>query len=121
MNDMTELLPHVKLRFNIEHPSIEECYVYGYECGKAEISEEENPYRAGSIENEHWLEGWWAGFYNDEPLFKLDDVEKIENDLAANDQLFSDSMKGFIIKVIEITCVIAVSAAVGYQMMELVA
>ncbi len=67
MNDTTELLPHIKLRFNIEHPSFEECYSYGYECALAEVEEDENPFREGSIEHEQWQEGWWAGFYGEKP------------------------------------------------------
>jgi len=41
MNDILALLPHLKLRFNIEHPGFEDCYAYGYECAVAEINEEE--------------------------------------------------------------------------------
>ena len=61
MNDITALLPHIKLRFNIDHPSYEECYIFGYECAVSEVAEEENPIPEGSQEAEQWLEGWWAG------------------------------------------------------------
>ncbi|MDI1352997.1 MAG: transmission trait enhancer LetE, partial [bacterium] len=69
MNDTTALLPHIKLRFNIEHPTYEESYMFGYECALSEVAEEDNPFRAGSPESEQWLEGWWAGAYEEKPLF----------------------------------------------------
>lgn len=127
MNDMTALLPHIKLRFNIEHPSFEECYTYGYECAMAEVSEEENPFRPGSKESEYWLEGWWAGFYQEEPLFDLATVDgninlaTAEQPEAANDHVYYESLGSFFTKVMEISGLLAVSAAVGYQVIDLVA
>lgn len=123
MNDMTTLLPHIKLRFNIEHPSFEECYAYGYECATAEGTEEANPYRIGSKESDQWLEGWWAGFYGEEPLYTLGqcDDDQTTIDPAANDHTYNENMGNFIALVLEITGIIAVSAVVGYQVIELVA
>lgn len=125
MNNITSLLPHLKLHFNIDHPSLEECYVFGYECASADISEEENPFRTGSQESEHWLEGWWAGFYGEEPRYQLSDFSEIssskEQHCAANDQLYNENVSNIIALVLEITGIIAVSAAVGYQVIELVA
>ena len=124
MNDMTALLPHIKLRFNIEHPSFEECYAYGYECALAEINEIANPYHMDSKESEQWLEGWWAGFYGEKPLYELaDDVEplKISQHEAANESVYSEAMICFFAKVMEITGMLAVSAIVGYQVIDLVA
>ena len=122
MNDTARLLPYLKLRFNVDHPSFEECYVYGYECALAEISEGENPYPQGSKLNEQWLEGWWAGFYGDRPLFEVEQIEaeSFEFD-AANDQAFQEKTDNFLLKFLEISGVIVVSAFVGYQLIELVA
>ena len=72
MNELTDVVPHIKFRFHVEHPTLEECYSYGYECARADVAEEESPYGAGSHEHEQWLEGWWAGFYEDQPLFTFD-------------------------------------------------
>ena len=123
MNDTTALLPHIKLRFNIEHPSYEECYLFGYECATAEVAEEDNPFREGSQEAEQWLEGWWAGFYGEEPLFTMNDLADEENEphreTAANDQQYHKS--SFLTLVFEISGAIAASAIVGYQLLELVA
>lgn len=125
MNDTTALLPHIKLRFNIEHPSFEDCYAYGYECALAEINEKENPYILDSEESEQWLEGWWAGFYGEKPLYELvDDNENqsvINQHVAANDGVYYQSMVCFFAKVMEVTGVLAVSALVGYQLIDLVA
>lgn len=125
MNDMTSLLPHIKLRFNIEHPSFEECYAHGYECAQGEISEAENPYRLNSKESDHWLEGWWAGFYGEQPLHEVtvSDAEEAKTipTEAANDHSFHHYLDSFLVKVMEVSGVIAVSAAVGYQVIDLVA
>lgn len=121
MNDTTALLPHIKLRFNIEHPSYEECYLFGYECALAEVTEEDNPFREGSQEAEQWLEGWWAGVYGEKPLFDMNHNEVEErNDIAANDHLYHQK-HSFLSLVLEISGAIAASAIVGYQLLELVA
>lgn len=128
MNDTDELLPHVKLRFNIDHPSVEECYAHGYEAAHLDIMEEENPFREGTIEHEHWMEGWWAGFYGEKPLFEIADSNdlslKTDHDAANDksyhvlDQLMSSS---FFATMLRITGAIAATAVVGYQVLELVA
>lgn len=125
MNDTTELLPHIKLRFNIEHPTLEECYAYGYECARVEINEEDNPYRIGSQESEHWIEGWWAGFYGEDVVTVATDTLNIDTviypTVANDDHYHHDKIENFFIKFLEISGIIAVSAIVGYQMIEMVA
>lgn len=123
MNDITALLPHIKLRFNIEHPSYEESYALGYECAQSYVAEEDNPYPKGSQEAEHWLEGWWDALSGADPLFDLSLVEMDDvsaEDLAANDQQYCQK-HSFLSLVIEISGAIAASAIVGYQLFELVA
>ncbi|RUR29381.1 transmission trait enhancer LetE [Legionella qingyii] len=124
MNDITALLPHIKLRFNIEHPSYEDSYAFGYECALAEVAEQDNPFREGTQQAEHWLEGWWDAIEGEEPLFELNALEKEELTTgeggAANDQEYGHK-HGFLSLVIEISGAIAASAIVGYQLFELVA
>lgn len=123
MNDTTAVLPHIKLRFNIEHPSYEECYLFGYECALADIEEEENPFPEGSNEADQWLEGWWAGVYGEKPLFNLNQLaveEELVKDKASNDQHYFRK-HSFLSLVLEISGAIAASAIVGYQLFELVA
>ena len=124
MNDTTALLPDLKLRFNIDHPSYEECYIFGYECAVLEVDEEENPFKAGSHQAEQWLEGWWAGVFGEEPLFDIGNEvvnETLVNKaLASNDQQYCQK-HSFLSLVFEISGAIAASAIVGYQLLELVA
>lgn len=125
MTTTTSLLPDIKLRFNIEHPSFEECYAYGYACAEAGIAEDANPYRASSKASEQWIEGWWAGFYGEEPLYALTtdgDEETLFHD-AANDATYIEhrSMTDFWVKVLEVTGMVAVSAMVSYQLIDLLA
>lgn len=125
MNDTTTLLSMLKLKLNIEHPSVEESYVYGYEAAKAGIEEEDNPFTAKTREHAHWSDGWWAGFYGEEPLFSLNASDQEHATGApisvANDHTYHDSMGGLFVRVLEITSVIGVAALVGYQVLELVA
>lgn len=123
MSDYTSILPHLKFRFNIEHPSLEECYVYGYECACAGVVEAEDPYQAGSRESDEWLEGWWAGFYGNEPVFN-ENADVLSDDFAfdaVNDDAFHEARDSYLTKVLEIVGVIAVSAILGYQVIDLVA
>ncbi len=123
MNDTLALLPHIKLRFNIDHPSYEECYIFGYECGVSEVPEEENPFPAGSPEAEQWLEGWWAGVFGEKPLFNMSDLDSGNNIMlqaAANDSIYCHK-HSFLSLVFEISGALAASAIVGYQLFELVA
>lgn len=120
MSDPVTLLPYLKLHLNVNCPTVEECYVHGYESALAEIDESENPYPVGTRSHEHWQEGWWAGFYGDAPCFDLNDLNAHEEN-AANDQAFQENSESFFIKLLEISGMIVVSAFVGYQLIELVA
>jgi len=123
MSDTMLLLPHIKLRFNIEHPTFEESYVYGYECARADVPEEENPFTPGSSESDQWLEGWWAGFYGEEPTFILADHQDAaaNYDSSANDHVYHDQQESLFVKFLEISGVLVMSAIVSYQLIELVA
>lgn len=121
MNETT-MLPDIKLRFNIDHPSIEEAYVFGYECAVAELSEEDNPFPLNSVESDHWLDGWWAGFYDEKPAFVIEgDYEILHEPASVNDHDYQEHHEHFFIRLLEISGVLVVSAFVGYQLIELVA
>ncbi len=124
MNDITALLPHIKLQFNIEHPTYEDSYAFGYECAMADIAEEDNPFGNGTQQAKHWLEGWWDAIEGEEPLFELNALDReelsVSEESAANDQEYCHK-HGFLSLVIEISGAIAASAIVGYQLFELVA
>ncbi len=123
------LLPHIRLQFHIDHPSYEEAYCFGYESALAEFEEQDNPFREGSQEAVQWMEGWWAGFYGEKPLFDAHSVDQPETyqdrmllpkNQAANDQRYGRK-HSILFLVFEISTAIAASAAVGYQLLELVA
>lgn len=126
MKDTTTVLPHVRLDFNINHPALEECYVDGYACATSELDENENPFQADSVEARQWIEGWWAGFYGEEPLFDLTKLPEAEasviTDEAVNDDnFFSPKVNLLLLRFLEISGALAVSAIIGYQLIELVA
>ena len=122
MNSSDSFLPYVKLQLNIEHQSLEDCYAHGYECALADTKEEDNPYPIGSRESEYWSDGWWASFYGEEPLFAVaTNTETDAEEPAANDYTYYDNLGLFVARVLEATGVLAVSAAVGYQVLDLVA
>jgi hypothetical protein len=125
MND-SNLLPYIKLRFNIDHPSIEECYSYGYECARESLAEDANPFPEGSRASDEWLNGWWDGLYGVEPCFELYSEDVAVEDpsvqkIPANDNYYQDKLDSFFVKLLEISGVLAVSAFVGYQLIDLVA
>ena len=125
MKDTNAMLPHLKLRFNIEHPTIEESYHFGYECALAELDIEENPFLEGTLSYDHWQEGWWAGFYGEKPLFEFaeysDEVKPLDVDAAANDADYYQDKTTIVRKWLKITGALAASAIVGYQVIDMVA
>lgn len=117
-----EELSYVNLRFHVEHPDFEACYAEGYESAVSGRTERENPFALGTKESDQWLDGWWAGFYGEPPIYELSDYLTSGSDEAANDEAYPvKGQEGFFTKVLEITGVIAVSAIVGYQIIDLVA
>ena len=124
MNDTTALLPDIKLRFNIEHPSYEDSYALGYQSAMAYSPEEENPFRDGSQAAADWLEGWWDATSGAEPLFDLSPWNESEalvvEEIAANDKQYS-AKTSLLTLVIEVSGALAASALVGYQLFEMVA
>ncbi|OGV27245.1 MAG: hypothetical protein A3F18_01090 [Legionellales bacterium RIFCSPHIGHO2_12_FULL_37_14] len=115
MSTIEDVLPDIALRFNIEHPSYEECYAYGYACAVASLDLEVNPYASGTKLAGQWEEGWWDGFYGHDPLFTLD---WLNAPVAANDQVYSSST---LLTLLKITGTLAASVFVGYQLFEWVA
>jgi hypothetical protein len=50
-------------------PAYETAWMAGYEAAQAEMPESENPFQRQDDEYKAWHEGWWAGFYNEAPLY----------------------------------------------------
>lgn len=127
MTYTTTILPHVRLQFAIDNPSLEECYAYGYQAATAELSEDENPYGEGSLEFEQWQEGWWASLYGENPMYEVPPLAESESELisldtsAANDRWFIPRSGSLISRFARVTSAIAATAIVGYQVIDLVA
>ncbi len=125
-----DILPHVRLQFHVKYPLLEDCYLDGYECATNDADESENPYKMCTLESDMWLDGWWAGFYEEQKLFLIDGADDSAefNDfspIAANDISF-DPMSEHINSETTITKVAKVAAAVaatflGYQVIDLIA
>lgn len=60
-----------KLQLSIDVPNLEEVWLEGYESAQFDQAETSNPYSKNSSEFQFWCDGWWAGFYGEEPLFNL--------------------------------------------------
>lgn len=121
MSKMINLLPDIRLRFNIDHPSLEECYVYGYECALAEVGEEENPYPEWGQEHAQWSEGWWAGFYSERPLFELNEQGQVLNTDEVQTLIdmnnIEQRLRGYVpVHGLKIICVIGATVLLSYQL-----
>lgn len=123
MDKIETLLPYVKLKFNIEYPMLDECYQFGYECAEAKIEEEQNPFEPGTAEYDYWTDGWWDAFYGAEQHLTPALVAGVNiQDAAANDSIFGTAKnKIFLKRFFKITMVLAASALLSYQVLDLVA
>lgn len=129
MKTTEDMLPYVRLRFNIENPSYEDCYLEGYDSSKSDIDESYNPYEAMSAEAEQWSQGWWDQFYGEEPLFQYNTIQdsELETARASNDASFYEDAKTNIsIRRSRMTLVAKVAAMVAasflsYQVIDLIA
>jgi hypothetical protein len=84
MNVQNNVLPEARLIFEIQCPSLEECWVDGYETAMANGLEDCNPYAKASSEYQHWNDGWWSGFYGESPINTYQDHQEISQDCPAN-------------------------------------
>ncbi len=78
-----QIQAHLKLHIEHQFPNLEDCYSEGYENSLNSIGEEQNPYTPGTTEHQQYSDGWWAGFYGEEPLYGTSSVA-IEQTEAAN-------------------------------------
>ncbi len=64
-----QLLPHARLLFTAQAPSIEDCWCQGYQGFIMDEAESGNPYQKTSSEHQAWNDGWWNACLGEEPLF----------------------------------------------------
>lgn len=124
------LLPHLRLKLNLEHLNYESCYCDGYIAASEEHDVDDCPFEENSQQHKYWLEGWWAGFYGEAPLFDLElerhvetitqEAESTQVDVegAANDPFFTGVSFS---QVARIAGALAATALIGYQVLELIA
>lgn len=121
MNAMEDVLPYVRLKFNIDNIDLDECYADGYEQALHQKEESDNPFEEGSLEAEHWSQGWWDGFYAHQPLHDIVNEAssaKIAPEPAVNDAHFT--YEPILYRILKISGALFASAIIGYQIFDLV-
>lgn len=113
MKSLDAVLPDLKLRFNLSHPTYEECYAYGYACALASVALDDNPYQPGTRLWEQWDEGWQDGFYGQAPLFELD---WLTTEAAMNEPFYT--AHPYVMTFLKITGTLAASLLLGYQLFD---
>ena len=113
MSDLMRVLPDIKLKFHIDYPSFEECYVSGYQAALETFREEDNPYAENTNEHRYWQDGWWDAYYNEEPLFSITQPDR--------EELTTIQTHPWTYPLLKITGFLGVTALVGYQLLDLVA
>ena len=131
-NTTAELLPHVKFLFEIDNPSLEECYRHGFLMSNDGADESENPFEGrGKQESELWSQGWWDSFYGEEPMFALEpalatslytNAQKIHwsEEAAVNEEAFEPVKPSTITTVAKLAAAVA-GAFLSYQVIDLIA
>ena len=127
MNSKNDVMPHLRLLLNIKHPVLEDCWMEGFESAQVMLSEEDNPYKKDTVEYFHWLEGWWSGFYGEEPIHEIYDAEALESvpaivnvpiKRAANEDKWQfPRMKTWFSRVATIAAITA-TVAVAYELID---
>lgn len=134
MNESTtaEILPHVKFLFEIDNPSLEECYRHGFLMSQQGVDEEENPFSdRATRESEYWAQGWWDALYGEQPIFSLEpalstrlytNAQRIHwaEESAINEEDFEVEKPSTMTTVAKLAAVIA-GAFLSYQVMDLIA
>lgn len=129
MNGQDDILPYLRLMLNIHHPGLEECWIEGYTSAKAEQDEEDNPYQPSTSEYEHWLQGWWEGFYGNEAWREISSYHLENNDKHAMQiaqekvsklRRLSNNIRKKANCLIKISSVIAAMFLVSYQLYDFI-
>ncbi len=71
MSQDNDILACSRLQLHLDKPDFEEVWLHGYESAFSNEDESVNPYHLGTREYQQWQDGWWAGFYEEDPLFSL--------------------------------------------------
>lgn len=129
MEKLSDALPHLRLQLNTKCPKLEDCWMDGYEAAQAGVEEDDNPFESDSNEHEHWCQGWWAGFYAEEPMYQavgdLDNATKLTTQVvgsgkqAANESLWTNpKVRLWVTRAAKVAAIVAVSVAC-YELADL--
>ena len=133
MHNTNDILPYLRLKLNVEHPDLEDCWREGYDSALKGISSDSNPFKPHSREYEYWEEGWWAGLYEEVPLFESDVSDVVSSKIpgtlaqvssgeAANEEKWWEpEMRKWAFRLTKIVATLAATAVVGYQLLDMVA
>ncbi len=75
-----ELETYLRFLKSIQKPDLEGVWLDGRDCAEHQLSLRDNPYSKDSKEHLYWNEGWWAGFYEEEPLSLLSESTSVVTD-----------------------------------------
>lgn len=118
-NEEHQILSHLRLQLNVNTPDFEECWVEGYLCAQANQSEQANPFDSYTSEAAQWSEGWWAGFYGEEPLYDIEAIKMsaLPSGEAANEpQWIKRSLQKWVERVGAVAATVAATALIGIMM-----
>lgn len=120
MNEQ-QALASAKLILNTQLFDLEDTWSQGYEASQSALTELDNPYDKQTKAHHYWQEGWWAGTYNETPLFEVAcassqiDVNTLIEQPSLQEKPFD--YKTFIRRTIQFSSV-AVIAAVGLELAD---
>lgn len=100
MSQYNDILAFSRLKLHVDKPDFEEVWLHGYESAFSDEDELMNPYDPESHEHQLWQDGWWAGFYEEDPLFSLageiyPEVKKAPETVAVAQQYHSPIKQRF--------------------------
>jgi hypothetical protein len=123
-------LPHIRFQFESKYPNLEEVWMDGYRMAGQDLAEDDNPHAEGTLEHQHWNEGWWAGFYEEAPLYDIQyeenvsanaDLTKVKPLEAANEASYKKpEFKRWLGRVAKIAGALAVTYA-AYELLDVAA
>jgi len=126
-NAMNNPLPHVRFQFEMKNLNLEEVWMDGYKMAGSNMTEEDNPHQKGSAEYQHWYDGWWAGYYEEAPLYEIQyeesvsnhaNIVKVEAGDAANERKYKKpEFKRWVGRVAKIAGALAITYA-AYELLD---
>jgi len=106
----------LKFVLNAQVPDVETAWMEGYEMCRDGVEEVENPYGNSSRAHHHWVEGWWAGFYGEDPVNAFSDVVSVQ--VSEKEAILSSKKERWGTVAFEIGCVLFITM-IGFELAEM--